>query len=43
MVSSVTDMSWSRYADFLAFAVVPVLVPGPVLLAFSARLAASRL
>jgi threonine/homoserine/homoserine lactone efflux protein len=28
-VSSVTDMSWSRYADFLAFAVVLVLVPGP--------------
>jgi threonine/homoserine/homoserine lactone efflux protein len=22
-------MSWSKYADFLAFAVVPVLVPGP--------------
>jgi hypothetical protein len=28
-VSNVTDMSWSRYADFLAFAVVLVLVPGP--------------
>lgn len=39
-------MSWSKYGEFLAFAAVLIVIPGPdfavVLLGFGARLAAEH-